>query len=374
MLAQVAQLPHVDSGREPLHGRRPTRSRSDGTIGFATVLFDERANVLPVSPSKVISTARGRSARPARGRAERQAIEQTEFATPTCDTRVGVLAAIVVLLISFGSFLAMGLPVVTALLRPRHRLALIGLGSHVLDMPNFSIELARMIGLGVGIDYALFILTRFREIYRENGGHVEQAVGLAMDTAGRAVLFAGVTVVIALLGMFALGVSFLYGLSIAASLAVLLVLAASVTLLPALLTFFGRRVGDPDGRLGAALSQRPSRRLPGRPADSASGRAGSRVIQRRPAVAAIGSGRPDAGAGGAGALRCGSGSSDAGNDPTSFTTRRAYDLLAQGFGPGFNGPLSLVVEASPRRRHGGLGRSPQRCAARRTSPRSRRRG
>ena len=112
-----------------------------------------------------------------------------------------------------------------------------------------------MIGLGVGIDYALFILTRFREIYRENGGDVQEAVALAMDTAGRAVLFAGATVVIALLGMFALGVSFLYGLAIAASLAVLFVLTASITLLPALLTFFGRRVGEP-GRLARRFSRR----------------------------------------------------------------------------------------------------------------------
>ena len=114
-----------------------------------------------------------------------------------------------------------------------------------------------MIGLGVGIDYALFILTRYREIYRENGGDVREAVALAMDTAGRAVLFAGATVVIALLGMFALGVSFLYGLAIAASLAVLLVLAASITLLPALLTFFGRRVGEP-GRLARLVSRPPA--------------------------------------------------------------------------------------------------------------------
>jgi RND superfamily putative drug exporter len=206
-------------------------------------------------------------------------------------------------------------------------------------MPDFALELAGMIGLGVGIDYALFILSRFREIYRENGGDVEEAVALAMDTAGRAVLFAGATVVIALLGMFALGVSFLYGLAIAASLAVLLVLAASITLLPALLTFFGRRVGAP-GRLARLFShgrRRPTRSRPGFWARWIA------VIQRHPAVAATAAtvlmlalAAP--------AIWLRLGSSDAGNDSTSFTTRRAYDLLAQGFGPGFNGPLSLVVK------------------------------
>jgi len=165
-----------------------------------------------------------------------------------------------VLLISFGSFLAMGLPIVTALFGLGTGIALIGIGTHVLDMPSFALELAGMIGLGVGIDYALFIVTRFREIYHESGGNLQEAIALAMDTSGRAVLFAGVTVVIALLGMFALGVSFLYGLAIAASLAVLLVLAASITLLPALLGFFGRRVGE-RGWLAGLFSrrQRPDR-------------------------------------------------------------------------------------------------------------------
>jgi RND superfamily putative drug exporter len=231
---------------------------------------------------------------------------------------------------------------VTALFGLGTGVGLIGLGSHVLDQANFSLELAAMIGLGVGIDYALFILTRYREIYGENGGDVRDAVLLAMDTAGRAVLFAGATVVIALLGMFALGVSFLYGLAVAAALAVLLVLAASVTLLPALLTFFGRRVGQP-GRLARLIRRRP-------PGDARTVGTGSGfwlrwigAIQRHPAVAAIGAtllmltlAAP--------ALWLRLGSSDAGNDPTSYTSRQAYDLLAHGFGPGFNGPLSLVVQ------------------------------
>jgi putative drug exporter of the RND superfamily len=338
MLAQVAKLPHVTGVVSPYDPNGGERISRDGTIAFATVLFDQRANVLPTAAIKrVIRTAERIRSAGLEVELGGQAIEQTEFAKPTATTAIGVLAAVVVLLVSFGSFLAMGLPILTALFGLGTGISLVGLVSHVLGMPNFSIELGAMIGLGVGIDYALFILSRYREIYTENGGQVEEAVALAMDTAGRAVLFAGATVVIALLGMFALGVSFLYGLAIAASIAVLLVLSASITLMPALLTFFGRRVGEP-GRLVRRLTRRPSGRT----------RLGFwarwiAVIQRRPAVAAIVAGvlmlllaAP--------ALSLRLGSSDSGNDPGSFTTRHAYDLLAQGFGPGFNGPLLLAVK------------------------------
>ncbi|HVC85869.1 MAG TPA: MMPL family transporter [Gaiellaceae bacterium] len=339
MLAAVARLPHVTGVISPFDPKAGRRISKDGTIGFATVSFNQRANVLPVSAiKKVIALAE--SIRSGRLEVELggQAIEQTQFAPPSTTTGIGVLAAIVVLLISFGSFLAMGLPIVTALFGLGTGIALIGLGTHVLGMPNFAIELAGMIGLGVGIDYSLFILTRFREIYRENGGDVPEAVALAMDTAGRAVLFAGATVVIALLGMFALGVSFLYGLAIAASLAVLLVLTASITLLPALLTFFGRRVGEP-GRLARLFTRR--RRPKGQRRGFWTRWIG--VIQRHPALAATAAtalmltlAAPT--------LWLRLGSSDAGNDSASFTTRHAYDLLAAGFGPGFNGPLALVVK------------------------------
>jgi hypothetical protein len=127
--------------------------------------------------------------------------------------------------IAFGSIVAMGLPVVSALLGLGVGLGLVGLASRVVGMANVASELALLIGLGVGIDYALFIVTRFRDAYRDNGGDVQRATELAMNSAGRAVLFAGTTAVIALLGMFALGVNFLNGLAIAASLGVLSVLA-----------------------------------------------------------------------------------------------------------------------------------------------------
>jgi putative drug exporter of the RND superfamily len=362
MLARVSALPHVVQVSSPYAPDGRGQVSADRRTAFASVLFDDRADLLPLDAiKKVVSTAQAARAPGLQVELGGQAVQQTEVASPGSLTGIGVLAAVVVLLISFGSFLAMGLPIITALFGLGTGAGLIGLGTHVFDMANFSLELAAMIGLGVGIDYALFIFTRFREIYGENGGDVHDAVLLAMDTAGRAVLFAGATVVIALLGMFALGVSFLYGLSIAAVLAVLLVLSASVTLLPALLTFLGHRVGRP-GRLARAFARR--RRAPRTPASGFWSR-WIATIQRRPVVAAVAAtalmltlAAP--------ALWLRLGSSDAGNNPSSFTSRRAYDLLAQGFGAGFNGPLVVVADlqnggnakTALTRLHDGLARTP----------------
>jgi RND superfamily putative drug exporter len=331
LLHRIERLPHVAAVVTPYEAGANAVSKS-GTIGFATVEFDQRANALPKAAVKrVIDTARSARSSAMQIELGGDAIQQAEDASLGFATAVGLLAAVVVLLISFGSLLAMGLPILTALLGLGAGLGVIGLGSHLVDMVDFSSELALMIGLGVGIDYALFIVTRFRSAYRENGGDLEGAVELAMNTAGRAVLFAGATVVIAMLGLFALGVSLLYGAAIASSLAVLLVLSASLTLLPALLMFTGRRVGRAGGRRARASADRAgfwTRWVA--------------LIQRRPAVAAISStvlllllAAPALG------LRLGH--SDAGNDSTKQTSRRAYDVLATGFGKGFNGPLLVAV-------------------------------
>ena len=234
---------------------------ADGRIAFATVVFDEKANLLPKSaPERVVSVARAAARAGARrsssaGRRSRP----TEQAGFGLSTAVGLLAAIVVLLLTFGSLIAMGLPIATALVGLGTGLGLIALFTHVVDTPNFSSELAAMIGLGVGIDYALFILTRFREAYATPGPtfeDVRESVVQAIDTAGRAVLFAGCTVVIALLGMMLLGVDFLYGVAISASIGVLLVMLGSLTLLPALLTHRRR----PRGAAGDGARRRASPR------------------------------------------------------------------------------------------------------------------
>jgi RND superfamily putative drug exporter len=329
-LARIVRLPHVTGVVSPYTADQHAISK-DGTIAFATVTFDQRANALPkAAVDRVIATAR--SARSASLQVELggQAIEQAQQASLGFATVVGILAAIVILLLSFGSFSAMSLPIATALLGLGAGIGVISLASHAIEMPDFASELALMIGLGVGIDYALFIVTRFRQNYRANGGEVGPAVEAAMNTSGRAVLFAGVTVVIALLGMFALGVSVLNGAAVAASIGVVLVLAASLTLLPALLTSAGHRIG----KAGAA-------RVAG---DDQAGfwRRWVDRVQRRPAlIAALATALMLVLAAPALGLRLAS--SDAGNDPTSHTTRRAFDLLARGFGPGFNGPLQLAV-------------------------------
>jgi putative drug exporter of the RND superfamily len=331
LLHRIARLPHVAGVSSPYAPGAHAIS-ADGTIGFASVEFDERANRLPTDAiNRVIDGAEAARSPALQVELGGPAIRQAEQPSLGFATVVGIGAAVVVLLLSFGSLLAMGLPVVTALLGLGAGLGLIGLGSHLVDMVDFSSELALMIGLGVGIDYALFIVTRYRDAYRENGGDVAAAVELAMATAGRAIRFAGATVVIALLGMFALGLSFLYGVAVAASLSVLLVLAASLTLLPALLTFTGHRVGR----------SRRGRSVAGGNADGFWSRWVG-LIQRRPTWAALAStllllvlAAPALG------LRLGA--DDSGSDPPKQTTREAYDLLAEGFGSGFNGPLQLAV-------------------------------
>jgi putative drug exporter of the RND superfamily len=328
---RIARLPHVTGVVSPYEAGANAVSKA-GTIGFATVKFDRLASELPKSAiNRVINTAESARSSTLQVELGGQAIKQAQQTSIGFATGVGLLAAVIVLLLSFGSLLAMGLPIVTALFGLGAGLGVIGLGSHLVDMVDFSSELALMIGLGVGIDYALFILTRFRDAYRENGGDVKAALELAMNTAGRAILFAGATVVIALMGMFALGVSFLYGAAIAASLGVLLVLAASLTLLPALLMFTGKRVGRTRSRRSRPQEPREGfwLRWVG-------------LIQRRPVWAALGSTALLL-ALAAPALGLRLGASDSGNDPAKQTTRHAYDLLATGFGSGFNGPLQLAV-------------------------------
>ena len=338
VLERISRLPHVTSVTSPFTAAGAKGVSRDGTIAFATVTFDERSNELPKAAIKNVIAA-GEQLRSDNLQVEfgGQAIQQVQQPSLGPATSVGLVAAIVVLLITFGSLIAMGLPIVTALLGLGTGIGVIGLASQVLDMPDVSTELAVMIGLGVGIDYSLFIVTRFREAYRGGMG-VSEAVVTAMDTAGRAVLFAGATVIIALLGMLALGVSFLYGMAIASALAVLFTMLASLTVVPALLSKFGDRVGRE--------RKRRRRRTAPAPADpsvpSGAWARWAALIQRRPWPALV-AGLAILLTLAAPALDMRQGSSDAGNDPTSQTTRRAYDLLAEGFGRGFNGPLLVAA-------------------------------
>jgi putative drug exporter of the RND superfamily len=363
MFARVAKLPHVAAVISPYAGAASGKSVSaNGRIAFATVVFDEKANNLPKEAAKrVVDVARSAGQNGLQVELGGQAIEATEQAGFGISTGVGLLAAIIVLLLTFGSVVAMGLPILTALFGLGTGLGVIALFTHVVDTPNFSSELAAMIGLGVGIDYALFILTRFREAYVTPGptfGDARESVIQSMDTAGRAVLFAGCTVVIALLGMMLLGVDFLYGVAISASIGVLLVMFGSLTLLPALLTFAGARLARPSRRARRRAAQAaetadsaPLAAVEGAfvaedPAASGTWLRWSMFVERHPRkIAAASAIVMLAIAAPAVALRLGS--SDAANDPPSQTTHKAYELLAQGFGAGFNGPLLVAAQLPP---------------------------
>jgi putative drug exporter of the RND superfamily len=317
-LASVRRLPHVTRVARPVVS-------PNGTIGFATVTFDERGDTLPADAVKrVIATARSIRSPALDAEIGGYAIEESQRPTLGAATAIGIGAAMIVLFLSFGSLLAMGLPIVTALFGLGTSMGLIAALTHVLATPDFASELALLIGLGVGVDYALFVVTRYRDAFRGNGGHVDAAVALAMDTAGRSIAFAGATVVIAVLGLFVVGVRLFYGVALATSLTVLLMLAASLTLLPALLSLTGRRIGGRSTERAGAWTRLIS------------------AVQRRPLVAAVASSALLL-ALAAPAVGIRLASSDAGNDHASTTTRQAYDLLSEGFGPGFNGPLRLAV-------------------------------
>jgi RND superfamily putative drug exporter len=330
MLAKVSRLPHVSAVISPYGKDGADQVAPGGRIAYAQLNLDQRGfEVDQADAQRIIDVARSAQSPGLEIELGGQAIEQAEQPALGTATAIGLVAAIVILLITFGSVVAMGLPILTALLGLGTGVGLIAIGTHVIDMPDFSTEVAVMIGLGVGIDYALFIVTRFREL-RRSGLGVDRAVAGAMDTAGRAVVFAGCTVIIALLGMFALGISFLNGMALAAALGVLMVMLASITALPALLSRFGDRVGRERRRA------RPRR-------EGGFWQRWAETVRRHPWPAAI-AGLAIMAVLAAPFFSMRLASSDAGNDSPDTTTRKAYDLLAEGFGPGFNGPLQIVVD------------------------------
>jgi len=348
LLARVSAQPHVAAVVSPYSALGAVQVSRNRMTAFATVDYDKPANSLaPGTGKPLLAAVKAVHVAGLTVAAGGQVVEAAEGFSVGPATEVGVLAALVILLLTFGSLAAAGMPLITAGLGLITGVAVIGLATRVTNMANVSPDLALMIGLGVGIDYALFIVTRFREDYLATGD-LELSLVEAMDTSGRAILLAGATVVIALLGMFATGVAFMYGLAIAAVIAVLLVLLASLTLLPALLSRFGPRLVRARGsgkrsRRGRAAAS-PASAVVAAPAPPRSlWRSWSRVVAARPWPLAIVSlavmvallipvfaMRLD--------------SSDAGNDPAATTSRHAFDLLAKGFGPGFNGPLLLVAQ------------------------------
>ncbi len=250
---------------------------------------------------------------------------------------IGLLGAAIVLLIAFGSVVAAGLPLVIAIVGIGiSGGGLIALLANVIDVPDWTLVVSALIGIGVGIDYALLVLTRFRSALKD-GKDPHDAVVEAVTTAGRSVIIAGCTVVIAVLGLFLTGLPYMYGVAISASLAVLVVMLAAVTLLPALLSYLGPRVD----RLRIPVLGRSLNKAEG-DGESPAAR-WSHAVQRRPWTAAI-VGTAVLLALAAPALGMRLGFPDAGNDPPDTMTRQSYDLISEGFGPGSNGPIVIAAE------------------------------
>src|SRR4051794_36577263 len=340
-LDAVARGPHVERVDSPFaKGAAARQIARDRKVAFALVHMDGEqpiADVPKEAYDKLIATAkagRGDGLRVELGGSGIQQASQQPGGGPS--EFIGFIAAAFVLAIAFGSLWATLLPLFTAVLALGCGLSLTGLLAHVIDIATFSPTLATLIGLGVGIDYSLFVVTRHRNAIKA-GRDPEAACERALNTSGRAVLFAGATVIVALLGLLVLGVSFLNGVAVASAIVVLTVMTAAVTLIPALLGVFGMRV----------LSRKERRRLeadgPRDPKLDGFWPRWAAVVQRHklPLAAAalvvmLALAIP--------ALSLRLGSSDAGQDPASSTTRKAYDLLASGFGPGFNGTFQIVAK------------------------------
>ena len=330
LVAELRTLPSVAAVSDPYAGA--TTISADGTIGFATIAFDAQAgNLAKADIERVIDTARGAANDGLQVNLGGQAIKLAEQPAQSATEVIGVLVAIAVLIIVLGSLAAMSMPLIVTFASLGVAMAIVLAVASMVDIASFAPTLAVMIALGVGIDYALLILNRFRG-ERRRGENVREATINALDTAGRSVLFAGATVVIALMGMLLLGISFLNGPAVASALAVFFTMIGSLTLLPALLGWFGHKV-----RLGKVKPEGDKPRGFARWA---------RILERRPRTFAVGTialiavvAFPVFG------MQLGS--SDAGNDAEGSTTRLAYDQLSEGFGAGFNGPLLVVAELPP---------------------------
>src|SRR3954470_7498261 len=340
-LNAIAKGPHVERVDSPFaRGAGARQVSRDRAVAFALVHMDGEQPIADVPKSaydKLISTAeaaRGDGLQVELGGNGIQQATQQPGGGPS--EFLGFIAAAFVLAIAFGSLWATILPLVTAVLALGCGLSATGRLAHLINIAAFSPTLATLIGLGVGIDYSLFVVTRHRNAIKA-GREPEAACIRALNTSGRAVLFAGATVIVALLGLFVLGISFLNGVAVASALVVLVTMTAAVTLIPALLGMIGMR----------ALSKKERRRLsdegPRDPKLDGFWPRWAMTVQRHRLPLAAGAlvvmlalAIPMLG------LRLGS--SDAGQDPPSSTTRKAYDLLAKGFGAGFNGTFQIVAK------------------------------
>ncbi len=331
MLAEVGTLPHVAKVSDPF-----TAVSQDGRTAYATVDLDVAAADMPTEDVRtIIDKAQTISKDGLQVELGGDLVRNAAEGGGGGAEGAGILAALVILVFLFGSLLAASLPLLTAVFAVGSTLGLLALASHLFTIPSYTAPVMMLVGLGVGIDYALLIFSRFRSELLK-GADRPQASRIALDTAGRSVLFAGCTVVIALLGLLALGLGSLQGLALGVTVTVLTTMLAAVSLLPALLTLFGRRI-----ERSVRKHADKSRRHPG-----GGWRKLAIRVQRGPwvplalgTVALVALCLP--------ALDLRLGFADSGTDAPTKTTRKAYDLLAKGFGPGFNGPLIVVSDGTP---------------------------
>lgn len=314
----------------------PAYIASGGTIARAVIRFDAPLEEIEISSAEkvmdIVDANNGQDGVTVETGGD--AIywnEQPEFGSEM----LGMLAAVVILLIAFGSLVAMGLPILSAVLGLISGFAIIGVLANFFGFPDFSSQFAAMIGIGVGIDYSLLVVTRYREGLH-TGKSVEDSVVLAVTTAGKSVIFAGIVVALAFLGLFVMGLPFVAMLGTSGAIVVALAVIISVTITPAALSLVGHRIDSlkvpflhqTEGVDETSMWYRLSRRIQRRPLPFAVASAGLLLVLAIPL------------------LRMDLGFTDAGNGSTELHSRRSYDLLAKGFGPGFNGPVWVVVDLS----------------------------
>ncbi|MFH8340067.1 MMPL family transporter [Streptomyces sp. AM6-12] len=334
----VRELGHgseVASVADPYTGHAVSR---DGSIAYASVKYKVSGMELKDSSRDALKEA-AQQARDAGLTVEVGGDALTAMPEEGAGELIGIGIAAVVLVITFGSLLAAGLPLLTALIGVGIGVSSITALATALDLGSTTSTLAMMIGLAVGIDYALFIVSRYRAELAE-GREREEAAGRAVGTAGSAVVFAGLTVVIALVGLSVVNIPMLTKMGIAAAGTVAIAVLIALTMIPALLGYAGRKV-KPAGEKSKLLGGGRPAKQPGRP--NMGTRWASFVVRRPVAVLLLGVIGLGAAAVPVSSLELGL--PDDGSQPTSTTQRRAYDLLSEGFGAGFNGPLMVVVDA-----------------------------
>ncbi|MBE0611243.1 MAG: MMPL family transporter [Dehalococcoidia bacterium] len=330
-LGELAALPNVAEIESPFES--PGFISEDGTIARAVIHFDLSLRDIPRSSAEaVMSIADGNSTRDLTVVAGGNVIEHNE--QPEIGSELyGLVAAVFILMIAFGSVVAMGLPIGAALFGLGAGFATLGILSRWFGFPDFSTQFAAMIGIGVGIDYSLLVVTRFREGLHA-GRNVEDSVVIAVTTAGRAVIFAGLVVALAFMGLFVMGLPFVAMLGTAGAIVVVLAVVVAVTITPAALSLVGHRIDSlkipflhqTEGIDETSIWFRLSRAIQARPLLYAAGSTTVLLVLAIPI------------------LSMDLGFTDAGNGSADLQSRRSYDLLAKGFGPGFNGPLVIVAD------------------------------